>query len=138
MRRVWRISTMAVAGSLAGCVSAGAFPAANLTTVELAEPNYTVIATDVVGTASAGYLLGFSGGWGPGMQTLAVARVEGDGQLYGAALADLWDRFENEYGPAAGRALGLVNVRFDADALNLVIYTKATVWVRADVVEFGP
>jgi len=139
MRGVGSTVTMLfMAGMLAGCVSGGAFPTANLTSVELAERNYTVIATDVVGTAWAGYVLGVSGGWGPSMQTLAIARVEGDGQLYGAALEDLWDRFEEEHGPAAGRALGLVNVRFDADALNLILYTKATVWVRADVVEFGP
>jgi hypothetical protein len=34
-------------------------------------------------------VLGFSGGWGPAMSTLAIARVEGDQQLYGAALEDL-------------------------------------------------
>lgn len=139
MRRMGTIVAMVgVTTALSGCVTGGAFPAANLTTVELAEQNYRVIATDVVGTASAGYVLGFSGGWGPSMQTLAIARVDGEGQLYGTAIADLWDQFEEAHGPAAGRPLGLVNVRYDADALNLVLYTKATVWVRADVVEFGP
>lgn len=138
MKRTGRMATVVAIGvALTGCVTGGAFPAANLTSVELRDQNYTVIATDVVGSASAGYVLGFSAGWGPQMQTLAIARVEGEGQLYGAALEDLWDQFEEEHGPAAGRALGLVNVRFDADALNLILYTKATVWVRADVVEFG-
>jgi hypothetical protein len=137
---MWQIGRMTavvgLAGTLAGCVTGGTFPAASLTNVELSDANYTVVATDVTGTASAAYILGVSG-LGPTMWTLAVARVEGEGQLYGQALQDLWDRFEAEQGSVAGRSLGLVNVRFDSDALNLILYTEATVWVRADVVEFG-
>lgn len=124
--------------SIAGCVTTGVFPSTNLTAVELADPNFRIVATDVGGQASAGYILGISGGFGPGMQTLAIGRVDGDGQLYAAALRDLWQSFEAAYGPVASRRLALVNVRFDAEALNLLVYTRPTVWVRADVVEFEP
>lgn len=49
-------------------------------------------ATDVTGRASAGYLLGFSGGFSfSQMQTLALDRVEGDGALYSAALQNPWE-----------------------------------------------
>lgn len=123
--------------ALSACATAGAFPSVNLTSVELGNADFRVVATDVGGEASAGYLLGVSGGFGPGMQTLALARIEGDGRLYAAALQDLWETFEAEHGPVADRRLALANVRFDSEALNLLVYTRPTVWVRADVVEFG-
>ena len=34
------------------------------------------------------------------------------------------------------RTLALVNIRFDSDALNLLVYTRPRISVRADVVEF--
>lgn len=121
-----------------GCATTGSFPSANLTTVELSEANFEVVATDVSGEASAGYLLGISGSFGLSSQTntLALARVEGDGALYRAALQDLWATFRAEHGEVEGRDLALVNVRFDSDALNLLLYTRPTVSIRADVVEF--
>lgn len=124
--------------SLPGCATSGIFPSVNLTSVELGDADFRVVATDVGGEASAGYLLGVSAGMGPGMQTVAVARVAGDGQLYAAALRDLWRSFEAEHGPVRDRRLALVNVRFDSEALNLLVYTRPRVWVRADVVEFEP
>jgi hypothetical protein len=137
MSRIGRWAAAVALGlAVAGCVSGGAFPAASLTSVELAESNYTVITTDATGSASAAYILGVSG-FGPGVSAVAVARVSGEGQLHGEALRDLWERFATEHGAVAGRSLGLVNVRFDVDALNLILYTRVTVWVRADVVEFG-
>jgi hypothetical protein len=62
--------------------------------------------------------------------------VSGSGQLYGAALEDLWSSFAAEHGSAEGRTLALTNVRSDTDALNLLLYTSSTVTIRADVVEF--
>jgi len=138
MSRIGKAAAVALALASGGCVSSGAFPAASLTTVELTESNYTVVATDATGTATAGYILGLSGGAGAGAWTMALARVSGEGQLYGEALRDLWERFGAEHGAVDGRSLGLVNVRYDVDALNLILYTSVTVWVRADVVEFGP
>jgi hypothetical protein len=70
------------------------------------------------------------------MGTLALARVQGEGALYRQALQNLWANFRAEHGDVEGRDLALVNVRFDGDALNLILYTRPTVSVRADVVEF--
>ena len=120
-----------------GCINSGAFYAGNLTSVELGENNYQIVATNVNGQAEAGYLIGFSGSQGGYATTLALFRVEGDGLLYKAAVENLWAQFEEEHGSVQNRQLALVNVQFDADAANyLGLYTKSVVSVRADVVEF--
>ncbi len=123
---------------LPGCANSGLFLAANVTSVELSNPNYRVVATNVAGEATAGYLLGVSAAMGLEMRTIALARVQGTGQLYREALEDLWRNFERQHGSPANRRLALANVRYDFEALNLLIYTRPTVSVRADVVEFGP
>jgi hypothetical protein len=127
---------LVLAGVLTGCYSSGAFLAGNVTDVQLTEDNYEIVATDVHGSATAGYLLGVSGGFGPSTTALALARVSGDGQLYQAALANLWEQVRGQYGDVEGENLALVNVRYDVSALNLILYTQPTVTVRADVVEF--
>ena len=122
---------------VSGCGSTGAFNTGNLTEVQLSENNYEVIATNVKGEASAGYILGLSTGAGnQQIQTLAVARVSGSNSLVGDAVENLWENFRTEYGEVEGRQLALINVRFDTDALNLILYTKPTISVRADVREF--
>jgi hypothetical protein len=121
---------------LSGCASTGVFNASHLTNVQLTEGNYSIIATNVSGEASASYILGASGAFGTEMRTIALARVGGDGLLYRAAFEDLWQNFEAEYGSADGRHLALVNVRYDSDALNLLLFTRPEVSIRADVVEF--
>ena len=121
---------------VSGCASSSMFPAATLTTVELAESNFRVVATDVGGEASAAYLLGLSVAVGPDLRTLALARIEGEGFLAREALADLWRNFEASHGSVLNRRLALVNVRFDADVLNLLLYVRPRMSVRADVVEF--
>ena len=122
--------------SLTGCFTSGAFLSGHLTDVQLKEANYNVVATDVHGSATAGYLFGVSGGPGPTTTALALARVGGEKQLYQAALADLWSNVESEYGTVEGERLALINVRYDVDALNLLVYTQPTLTVRADVIEF--
>jgi len=120
-----------------GCASGGTFPAATVTNVTLSNAGYRIVATDVEGEASAGYLLGVSASRGQEMTTLALARVKGDGMLYKRALQNLWANFETRHGKIEGRHLALVNVRFDGDALNVVgLYTRPKVSVRADVIEF--
>ncbi len=119
-----------------GCSSSGQFSSMNLTNVELSENNYRIVATNVSGEATAGYLLGLSFGNGSNQATLALVRVEGEGLLYKEALENLWDNFEQEYGSPEGRQLALVNVRYDTDNLNLLVYTKPKVSIRADIVEF--
>ena len=122
---------------LTGCASSGVFSSTNITNVELSESSYRIVATDVAGEATAGYLLGFSAARGSEMQTIALLRIEGDGALYQEALADLWRTFENAHGPVEGRSLALINVRYDAEAANyLGLYTQPTISVRADVIEF--
>ena len=122
---------------LIGCASAGRFNAMNLTNVELSEGNFHVIATNVYGEASAQYLLGFSLAQGGEMHTVALIPLSGDRLLYKVALENLWRNFEQAHGKVEGRSLALVNVRFDADAINaLFFYTKPKISIRADVIEF--
>lgn len=126
-----------VAGlTLSGCTQAGLFASGNLTQVQLKEDNYQIIATNVAGEADAGYLLGLSYSTGMSTQTLALWRVDGSGMLYREAMEGLWANFEAEHGPIGKRKLALVNVRYDSDNLNLLLYTKGKISIRADVVEF--
>lgn len=136
MRYFSWMAVLAILATTSGCMSTGIFTAGNVTEVNLNEENYRIVATGVTGEAEAGYILGVSGGVGMTMQTFALARVEGEGMLYQAALGDLWSNFARDHGAVEGRSLALVNVRFDSEALNLIIYTKPRVAVIADVVEF--
>lgn len=122
---------------LSGCTTGGAFLAQNLTNVELSRDNFEIIAKDVAGIAHADYLLGLSSSSGVGSSTLALVRVGGTATLYNDALNDLWSNFEENYGSTEGRNLVLVNVRYDADILNLIVFTKTTLFVHADVIEFN-
>ena len=131
------IITLAIAATLlAGCASSGVFNTAHLTNVELSEANYRVVATGVSGEASASYLIGISGARWTNMHTLALVRVGGEPLLYQAAFENLWENFAAEHGSVEGRRLALVNVRYDSDALNLLVFTQPKVSIRADVVEF--
>ena len=122
---------------LIGCTSSGKFSSSNLTNVELSESNYHLVATNVYGEASAEYILGFSFPSSGEVYTMALVAVGGnDPMLYKVALENLWSNFEETHGSIKGRSLALVNVRFDSDALNLLVYTKTKISVRADVVEF--
>jgi hypothetical protein len=80
--------------------------------------------------------LGFSYSTGFTTSTLAAGRVEGTGMLYKEALENLWINYEKDNGTIDGKRLALTNIRYDTDILNLIIYTKVTVGVRADVIEF--
>jgi hypothetical protein len=121
---------------ITSCSNNGMFLGMNQTNVELSEANYNIVATNLVGQSRAGYLFGFSMSLGSSTQTLAVARVEGTGMLYKEAMEDLWKNFEAEHGKTEGRKLALANVRYDSEALNLLVFTGIKVFVRADVVEF--
>lgn len=125
-----------VATILVGCASTGAFNTLNTTDVKLSEANYEIVATSVEGEASAGHLLGVSVSVQRQLQTVSLIRIAGSDQLYGDALKDLWSNFEKQHGAVEGEELALANVRYDIDVLNLLVYTRPTVSVRADVVEF--
>lgn len=135
-----RKATIAVlilgAAALSGCAQTGTFIAGNLTTVELSEPNYEIVATGVSGTAKAGYLVGVSFSDGARSGSISLARVSGTGHLYKEAMEGLWAAFEAEHGAAAGRRLALVNIRYDADTRNFLVYNDIALSIRADVVEF--
>ena len=136
MRRVAIAVLVLAAAALSGCAQSGMFVAGNLTTVELSEPNYKLVATDVSGTSKAGYLIGVSFSNGPKSGSLSLFRVSGTGQLYKEAMEGLWEEFESEHGAVAGRRLALVNIRYDADSRNFLVYSDISLSIRADVVEF--
>lgn len=121
---------------LTGCSNSGAFLSLNQTVVNLEEGNYTIQATNLSGESSAGYILGLSYSSGPVANSLAIARVSGTGMLYAEAIDNLWSAYEAEYGSVRGEKAALTNVRYDADMLNLVLYTRVKVTVRADLVLF--
>jgi len=125
-----------IAAMFAGCASTGMFTASNLTEVQLQKDNFIIVARNVSGEAEAGYIFGSSFSLGMMTNTVAVLRVSGTGMLYKEALEDLWKNYEAVHGPVEGKKLALVNVRYDADALNLFLYTRPKVMIRADVVEF--
>jgi hypothetical protein len=56
--------------------------------------------------------------------------------LYAEALQNLWNNYEANHGAMGDKKLALTNVRYDTDMLNLILYTKVKVIVRADIVEF--
>jgi hypothetical protein len=121
---------------LSSCANNGMFVGLNQTSVELGEANYEIVASNVLGQSQAGYVLGFSAPLGAATNTFAVARVNGTGMLYKEALEDLWKNFEAEHGKIDGRKLALANLRYDSEALNLLVYTEVKVFIRADVIEF--
>lgn len=121
---------------LSGCTTSGAFLSLNQTQVNLEQANYQIVATGVSGQAESGYILGISYSTGLTAMTLAVARVTGSGMLYKEALDDLWITFEKNHGTLDGKRLALTNVRYDADILNLILYSKVKIGVRADIIEF--
>ena len=121
---------------LSGCSSTGAFISSNLTNVELAKANYKIVATNVTGEAKAAYILGFTYSYGIATTTLAVARVDGTGKLYQEAIAQLWNNYKEAHGEIEGKKLALVNVRYDSDNKNFLVYTEALISVRADIIEF--
>lgn len=119
-----------------GCASSGMYMASSITHVELSEANYTIVARSVSGEATAGYILGASFGMGMFAHVFGVARVSGDKALYKTAMDDLWSQYEAEHGSAEGKNLALVNVRYDMESLNLIIYTQPHLTIHADIIEF--
>ena len=119
-----------------GCSNSGAFLAGNQTIVNLNDGNYVIQATNLSGESSAGYILGVSYSNGFVANSLAIARVSGTGMLYAEAIEDLWASYEEQYGSVRGEKAALTNVRYDAEMLNLVLYTKVKVTVRADMILF--
>lgn len=135
MKRIYLAGLLVVI--LSGCSSSGAFLASNQTNVELGEANYTIVATGVHGEAESGYILGLSYSSGFIANTFALARVSGTDKLYSDALDNLWENYESNHGAIGDKKLALTNVRYDAEILNLILYTGTKITVRADIVEFN-
>ncbi|WP_373495152.1 DUF6567 family protein [Aquiflexum sp.] len=119
-----------------GCASSGMHMSSSLTNVELSSANYRIVARSVSGEAKAGYIFGASFGVGMYAQVVGVARVSGDKALYKTAMDNLWSNFEAKHGNIEGRNLALINVRYDVDALNLIVYTQPILTIQADIIEF--
>ncbi len=122
--------------ALAGCSTGGVFTSGNVTDVQLQRNNFNILARGVTGEASAGYILGGTFSVGMATNTFALVRVAGTGMLYKEALDDLWKNVEAKCGSVEGKKVALINVRYDAEALNLILYTSPHITIRADVVEF--
>jgi len=112
------------------------FLSANVTNVRLSEDNYDIVAMNITGSSKAGYILGLTYAPGGQVSTTAIARVMGTGMLYQEALENLWENYEKEHGSREGKKIALVNVHYDTDILNLILYTEVKLFIRADVVEF--
>jgi hypothetical protein len=121
---------------VSSCGSAGLFSDTNLTDVRLGEGNYTIVARDVTGESQAAYILGGTMSTGMTTSIYALFKVNGTSRLYSDALNSLWKNFEKTNGSIIGKKYALVNVRYDANALNLFVYTSVKITIRADVVEF--
>jgi hypothetical protein len=149
-----------------GCSTAGLLPSAHVTQVQLAQPNYKIVATGVSGSAKVANAFGLSIGIGLGSISQGVIpiadkrlkaeykvlKVKADASqddkdrlvqlknmrfnAYQAALDDLWRNFEAKHGKASGRSLALANIRFDSRNLNLLVYSQSVLTLTADVVEF--
>lgn len=139
MKRIFKslLGVALITSILSGCASSGMHMSSSFTNVELSSANYSIVARSVSGEARAGYILGASFGVGMYAQVFGVARVSGEGALYKTAMDNLWNNFEANHGNVEGRNLALVNVRFDIDALNLIVYTQPILTIQADVIEFN-
>lgn len=137
-RSIWIVKFIfvALALSFVGCATGGMFLAGNVTDVQLNKSNFKIIARDISGEAQAGYVFGASMSMGMTTNTFALFRVAGTGLLYKEALQNLWKNYEAANGPVENKKIALINLRYDAEALNLLVYTQPRIIVRADVVEF--
>jgi len=120
----------------AGCTNTGAFLSGNQTIVNLNEGNYSIVATNVTGESESAYIFGLSYSSGLMASTIAIARVEGSGQMYAEAFENLWSNYESVHGSVNNQKLALANVRYDTDILNLFFYSKVRLIIRADIIEF--
>jgi Family of unknown function (DUF6567) len=130
------LTTLVIVLFTIGCAGNGMYLASNETNVNLEQANYKIVATNITGHSSAGYLMGVSFSMGSFTQTMALGRVSGTGKQYQEALGEFWKNFEAEHGSPEGRSLGLINVRYDADVLNTLFYTESEIFITADVIEF--
>ena len=121
---------------LSGCGTGGTFQSSYVTSVELSQPNFNIVAKDLNGTAMQGYLIGVSIAQGSDIGTFGLVKVAGVEKLYDTAIKDLWSNYQEKYGEIEGKKLALVNIRQDSEVLNTLVYTQVKYFISADVVEF--
>ncbi|MCW8850704.1 MAG: hypothetical protein OQJ81_12050 [Melioribacteraceae bacterium] len=119
-----------------GFAAGGAFQTSHVTSVELSEPNFNIVARDLSGMSMQGYILGLSISQGSDVGLFGFVKVAGVEKLYDTAIMDLWKNYEKKYGEREGKKLALVNIRQDSEILNTILYTQAKYFITADVVEF--
>lgn len=136
MRYFTLLSVLGLGVLLGGCSSTGLVASGHITNVQLTNPNFVIVATNVSGEASSKAILGVSFGLGMTTTQLAFIPLSNDRMLYKRAMKQLWSNFESGNGTTSNRRLALVNVRYNSESLNLILYTKVTTVVVADVVEF--
>ena len=135
-KTLFTIILIALVALVSGCATGGAFQANHVTSVELSEPNFNIVARGLSGTAMQGYLLGISISQGSDVNMFGFVKVAGVEKLYDTAIKDLWKNYEKDYGSAEGKKLALINIRHDSEILNTILYTQAKYFITADVVEF--
>lgn len=123
--------------SLSGCATGGAFTSNNVTNVELSRSNFNIVARDICGTATQGYLLGVCISQGSEVGIFGLVRIAGVDKLYDSAIKDLWKNYKEKYGDTEGKKLVLANIRQDTELLNTLVYAQAKYFITADVVEFA-
>jgi hypothetical protein len=121
---------------LYSCTAGGSFLAHNATNVQLSDSNFKIVARNMEGYSKADYLIGVSYSNGFSANTLALVRIGGTAKLYDDAIQNLWKNYKEKYGDTEGKKLLLVNIRYDTDILNLLVYTQTELYINADVVEF--
>ncbi len=94
-----------------GCASTGLTASSHITNVQLTNPNFRVIATNISGEASSKGILGVSYGFGMAATQMALIPLTEDRMLYKIAMKNLWANFENANGRVSNRKVALVNVR---------------------------
>lgn len=130
------VLAIALASLLGGCASSGLTASTHRTDVGLTNNNYRIVATNITGEATSEGVIGFSLGIGMGATQFTLIPLTPDRTLYKNAMEKLWANFEAKHGPVTNRTLALANLRYDAETLNTLVYTKLKIVIIADVIEF--
>jgi hypothetical protein len=136
MKRLLTILLLSVPFFFTGCASSGLTASSHITNVQLTNPNFRIVGTNISGQATSKGVLGVSFGFGLAGSQMSIIPLTEDRMLYRTAMKDLWANFEKSHGAVGNRRLALVNLRYDSEALNLFFFTRLTSTVVADVVEF--
>ncbi len=120
---------------IACCASGGSFVAGRVTDAGLDQNNFTAMARNVTGEAEAGYVLGVVRAHGRDDQHVCPFSHIRFGSTVQRGAGATVKKVETACGPIETRKLALINVRYDAEAPNLLLHTQPRITIRADVVE---